>query len=197
MPFLDDYSTAELGVVQSDEEVLALSVIRPHLFSLIVERYEDAFLRKALRILGRKEDAEDVVQEAFTKIYLNASRFKVQEGARFSSWAYTILIHSACTKYKRLKKERGARIELDPEIYELIPDIDERLMDRDGMRDAVASTLSRIPQTLARALQAHFLDDKPQQEIAEEEGVPVGAIKTRVLRAKRAFREVAERLNTI
>ena len=194
---LDDFLIQTGERPTTDEELLAFSVARPSLFQELVERYQEAFLRKAQRIVARREEAEDVVQETFTKIYLNASRFEVQEGARFSSWAYTILIHTACSHYKKQKRERGVRVELDPEIFELVPDIEERLMERTTMRDAVASTLSLLPQTLARALEAHFLDDRPQKDIAEEEGVGVGVIKTRVLRAKAAFRKVAENLNTI
>ncbi len=45
-------------------------------------------MRKALYILKNKEDAQDVVQDAFTKIYLNAGRFQVQEGASLNTVAW-------------------------------------------------------------------------------------------------------------
>src|SRR3989344_1239857 len=85
----------------SDEELLAVSVAHPSLFALLVRKYEAAFLRKALSIVREQEEAEDIVQEAFTKIYLNAKKFAPQEGASFSSWGYQILIktpllHTIC-----------------------------------------------------------------------------------------------------
>ena len=71
-----------------DEEILALSQIEPDIFELIIARYESAFIRKAKSILTNDEDAQDVVQEAFVKIYVAGKRFKVVEGASFSSWGY-------------------------------------------------------------------------------------------------------------
>ena len=89
---------------RSDEELLALSAAHPSLFALLVRKYEEPFLRKAQSIIRDPHEAEDIVQEAFTKIYLNANRFKVVEGAQFSSWGYRILINTALTHYARKKK---------------------------------------------------------------------------------------------
>ena len=90
----------------SDEEILNISISKPDIFSVLITRYEEAFLRKARSILHGKEDAEDIVQETFTKIYLNAPKFKKQEGASFKSWGYKILINTSFTYYQRLKKKR-------------------------------------------------------------------------------------------
>src|ERR1700744_2153215 len=91
----------------SDEEVLLASMRDPDAFVLLVERYEAAFLRKARSILYSQEDAEEVVQDAFTRIYVYANRYSPQEGAKFSSWAYAILTRLAFTRYQKLKKLRG------------------------------------------------------------------------------------------
>src|SRR5580704_14628809 len=112
----------EKGEGKSDEEILALSAAHPSLFALIVRKYEEAFLRKARSIVREEEAAEDVVQEAFTKIYLNAAKFQKQEGAQFSSWAYRILINTALTHYAKLKRAGRLSVELDEEIWALIPD---------------------------------------------------------------------------
>lgn len=176
----------------SDEEVLAASLSAPNLFALLVRRYEAAFLRKAVSIVRNREEAEDVVQEAFTKIYLNAGRFKKQEGASFSSWGYKILINTALTHYARAKKRGASVIDLDEEIWVLIPDRDLRQFERKELTDEIASVLSHMPDIFARALTAFFLEGKTQEEIARAEGVSVGAIKTRVHRAKREFERVYE-----
>lgn len=181
---------------RSDEELLALSLTEPTYFAVIVEKYEDAFLRKAERILGEREAAEDAVQEAFTKIYLYANRFKKQEGASFSSWAYRIVINTALTSYQKRKRARGATVELDPEIYENLPDGTDTQGQRE-LRDEVASILVRMPAPLARALTTHFLEDKPHEIAAKEAGLTQGAVKTRVHRAKKEFRRVYESLKQV
>lgn len=189
--YMDDYLTDE--ALQShhderDEDILLESLERPELFEYIVERYNCAFLRKAQYILKSREEAEDTVQDAFAKIYLYAHKFKEQEGASFKSWAYKILINTALTRYQKQKKLRQRTADLDPEFYEILPDKVSQFEDME-VYDYVVQTLERIPETLRKALEMHFLKGLSQQEIADEEGTSVGAIKTRVHRAKEAFRE--------
>ncbi len=188
---MDHFSPEDL----SDEEVLARSVTTPALFALLVRKYEDAFIRKAVSIVKDHHEAEDIVQEAFTKIYLNAAKFKKQEGAQFSSWAYRIVVNTALTHYAKRKRKGEAMVELDDEIWALIPDKSMRQFERHELEDLVASVLGRMPVPLARALSAFFIDGKPQEQIAEEEGMSVGAIKTRVHRAKQEFKKIYETIN--
>lgn len=180
----------------SDEELLAASISHPSLFALLVRKYEDAFLRKAASIVHSKEEAEDIVQEAFTKIYMNANKFKKQEGAQFSSWGYRILINTALTHYQKQKRKGERQTELDEEIWALIPDRNLRQFEKKEFADEIASVLSRLPETFAKALSSFFIEGKSQEEMAEEEGVSVGAIKTRVHRAKKEFKKVYETIST-
>lgn len=181
-----------------DEEVLVRSVSHPSLFALLVRKYEAPFMRKALSIVRDEEVAVDVVQEAFTKIYLNAGKFQKQEGAQFSSWGYRILINTALTHYAKQKRRRQSTVELDEEIWALIPDKNLRQFEKKELEDLVASVLTRMPDILARALTSFFIEGKPQEEIAQEEGLSVGAIKTRVHRAKKEFSRIYKSItNTV
>ncbi len=189
-------SLEEAGAGMSDEQVLAASIQHPSLFALLVRKYEEAFLRKAQGILHETQEAEDVVQEAFTKIYLNASKFKTVEGASFSSWGYRILINTALTHYAKRKREGGRVVELDEEIWALIPDKNLRQFEKKEFVDEVASVLSRMPKPMAYALSSFFIDGKTQEEMAREEGVSVGAIKTRVHRAKAEFKKIYKAVTT-
>ncbi|MDE1925238.1 MAG: sigma-70 family RNA polymerase sigma factor [Patescibacteria group bacterium] len=180
----------------SDEELLALSLKHPSLFALLVRKYEEPFQRRALSIIKDAQEAQDIVQEAFTKIYLNAAKFKKQEGASFSSWGYRILINTALTHYMKQKRTSGREVGLDEEIWALIPDKNLRQFEKKELMDEVASVLSRMPAPFAKALSSFFIDGKSQEEMAREEGVSVGAIKTRVHRAKNEFRKIYKTINT-
>jgi RNA polymerase sigma-70 factor (ECF subfamily) len=172
----------------SDEEVLAASRKDPEVFAFLVDRYEAAFLRKAQSILRVREDAEEVVQDAFTRIYVYADRFQPQEGASFSSWGYAILIRLAFTRYQKMKKARGRTLDLDPEAYERLAD-DGSFLDELKFRDEVLVAFSRMPEAAARILRLQFLEGRSQEEIAESEHSTVSAVKTRVHRAKKLFKE--------
>jgi len=177
-----------------DEEILARARKNPDLFAVLVDRYEDAFLRKAKSIVRTQEDAEEVVQDCFTRIYVYADRFKPQEGAHFSSWAYAILTRLAFTRYQKLKRKRGVTAELDPELYEKVPD-KEDFLEALSIRSEVLIALSRIPDAAARVLRLQFIEGKTQEEIAAIEGASVSAIKTRVHRAKKDFTQALKDTN--
>jgi RNA polymerase sigma-70 factor (ECF subfamily) len=196
---MKEYLTEESESVakpQSDEDILLASVHAPSLFAHIVQKYEEPFLRKAMSIVHDEREAEDIVQEAFVKIYMNARKFKVVEGAQFSSWAYRILINTALTHYAKRKRHMGQSVELDEEIWQLIPDKNLRQFEKKEFVDEVASVLSRMPPLFAQALAAFFIEGKPQEVIAKEEGVSIGAIKTRVHRAKKEFEKIYKTITT-
>jgi len=190
--FVEESSLLENGRESADEEVLALSVDNPAYFELLVDRYEEAFLRKALSMLRRREDAEDVVQDTFVKIYLNAKRFKVQEGASFKSWAYKILINTSLTKAKRMSREWNRTvIDDDPEFMESLPDTNINKHEYKRLDiDEFLSIVSRLPVIFARLLKLSVLEGRSSEQIAKEEGVSVGAVRTRLHRAKKEFQKI-------
>jgi len=189
-----DHNTGDVSA-QSDEEILARSVRSPAAFAILVDRYQQAFLRRAQRIIRNREEAEDIVQESFTKIYLNAARFKSVPGASFRSWAYKILHNTAFTSYQKVRKREDDRAPLDQEMYELLPDVSSAASRRNGeLADHIASVISLMPTSLGRMLKLHFLEDRSHKEIAEMEHTSVGAIKTRIHRAKKEFKKIEPHL---
>src|SRR3989338_7500866 len=149
------FSTTELSALP-DAEVLARSQKEPDLFAVLVHRYEAALLRRARTILKSSEDAEEAVQDAFTKMYLYADKYHPQEGASFSSWAYTILNRVAYTKYRVKSIERGRRAELEPEHYESLPDARAEFLEDLSIRNEVITALAKLPETAAKILRLQF-----------------------------------------
>lgn len=177
--------------LQTDEELLSYSQERPAVFGVLVDRYQDAFLRKAKYVLQNQEEAEDAVQEALVKIFAKAHTFRVMEGASFKSWAYKILLNQCFTAYGKMKKDRAMLARLDREIAELIPDRAALIeQERKLTSDYVLSLLSQIPDRLSEALKLHFVQDKPAREIANTLGISENAVRTRIHRAKRVLKEI-------
>lgn len=172
-----------------DAELLARSRREPELFAVLVRRYEAALLRRARTVLRSPEDAEEVVQDAFTKMYLYADKYRPQEGASFSSWMYTILNRVAYTKYAMRRKEAGRRADLEPEHYESLPDARAEFIEDLSIRDEVIAALAKLPETSAKILRLQFIEGKTQEEIATSENLSVPAVKTRIHRAKKLFRK--------
>jgi len=171
-----------------DEKVLMESQSSPWLFSLLVDRYQEPFLRKARSIVRNPLDAEEIVQDAFTKIYVHANKYEPQSGAKFSSWAYRILMNTAFTRYQKLVKEGQRFSHIDPEYEQWFGEEKEH-SGFEERRDGVDRILERLPGHFALVLRLHYLERWSHQAIAEETGENVGTIKARIHRAKAAFKK--------
>ncbi len=173
----------------TDEEILALSLRQPTYFSVLVERYQEPFTRRARYIVGPVPEVEDIVQDALTKLYVHGRKFEKQEGASFKSWAYKILHNTAYTYYKKMKKAGTHNLHLETEVWAMMTDGATPTEKRD-VRETIMLVLAKMPERLARVLNLHFLEDLPQEEVATRLGISVAAVKTRVHRAKKEFRKI-------
>lgn len=181
----DDNSSPNL----KDEELLLQSLDNPCLFERLVKKYQESFLRVSNRVLNNKEEAEDAVQDAFVKIYFNAKKFKKQEGIEFKSWAYKILINTALTRYRKVKRTRA-----DTEYNDALLSVEDKNYNIDfkrrGERDLIESVFRQMPEELSSILRRHYLDDTPYVGISATTGMSIGAIKMKLFRARKLFKEI-------
>jgi len=178
---------------KSDEEIIALSVDKPSLFEIIVERYQNAFLRKAKEIIRDDELARDIVQESFMKIYINAPGFKKMNDASFKAWAYKIVLNTSFSFYRKMRKERNRFIDGEVSFYENIADENDYFK-KNEFENFVSSIFSKLPKSLSEILSLYYIEDKPQKEIAEIQGMSLEAVKAKVYRAKREFKRICAEL---
>ncbi|MBU6426891.1 RNA polymerase sigma factor [Patescibacteria group bacterium] len=180
----------------SDEELLSASTANPNAFAELVDRYERAFVRKALSILGNEDDAYDAVQETFVRMYAAADKFKKRRGASLNSWGYAILLNQCKTIYSRNKMRPSVYFEQEPELLEVVADEQDLSgFDSKLTREYVMSLVSKLPELLRRAVVMHFLEGLPEKAIATAEHASNGAIRARIHRAKRELRKIASAMD--
>ncbi len=177
-----------------DEDILKKSLKNPTLFSILIDKYRIPFLRKAQTIVHSLEEAEDIVQETFTKMYLNALKFKKQPGIEFKSWAWRILVNTSLTHYRKLKKTFGDVGYLD-EILAKAGDDEtglpvESVLDRDEDIEHIREAIDFLPPETAALVRAHYIEDKPYEEIARVHGISIGALKMKLFRARKVLKDI-------
>lgn len=172
----------------ADEHILAASLSNPDTFAVLIDRYQDAFFRAAYSVVHQKEEAEDIVQEAFTNMYLHAGSFEKQAHASFKSWAYRVVINTAISHYRKLKRAYERSVPLDPEIYENLAGT-ENFAQNSEQRILADELLNQLPDNLRRIVEAHYMNGKPYKVVAEEEGLPLSTLKMRLFRAKRLLKQ--------
>ena len=196
MNFLEE-SMEENQIPPKDEEILILSLEKPAFFKILIDRYETAFLRKASDILRHREEAEDIVQETFVKIYFNAKKFKKMEGIEFKSWAYKILVNTAISRYRKISKKWQAE-STNPLDLELASERNLSTGDivlESETKSVVADLISRLPENLARLVSKYYLEDKPYKDIAKEESITIPALKMKLFRAKQMLKKATKNNN--
>lgn len=175
-----------------DEEILRASQDEPALFEMLVDKYQEPLIRAALRVVRNREEAEDIVQEAFIKMYKNAEKFRKMEGIEFKSWAYKVTINTAITHYRKLK--RGEFLAEDPAIFQE-PDVemaDVRVAHRADAKAAVASIFEKLPGHLRAVLHSYYIEDKSYKTIAAEQKISIPTLKMRLFRAKKIFKKLSD-----
>lgn len=174
----------------ADEIVLKRSLKNPSLFEIIVDRYQDGFLRSAYRVVRSREDAEDIVQNAFVKIYKNGSKFKVQPGASFKSWAYRILMNTAFTHYRKLKR-KDVNLEefFDVILYEEASEKEKNMHHKLEKKDEIERALGELPEDLADLIKLHYFEGYSYEDISSVKGLPISTLKMRLYRARKMVKE--------
>lgn len=191
--YLEDFPIESLGNGEwKDEDILKKSQKEPALFQVLVEKYQEPLLRAALRVVRNKEEAEDIVQEAFVKMYKNAEKFHKLDGIEFKSWAYKVAINTAITHYRKLAK--GALAVEDPAIFQEVEEEnnDLRFSVVADAKTLVASVLEKMPAHLRSVMRRYYFEDKSYKTIAQEEKISIPTLKMRLFRAKRLFKKLSD-----
>ncbi len=151
-------------------------------FRELVVRHQAAVFRLSLRILGRREDAEDAAQEAFIKAYSNLASYR--ERGKFAQWLRTIAIN---TCLNRLPREVPVDLPESIEDGAISPEAEAlRRIDCEEVWRAVGSLSPAYRAVLA----LRYAEDMSYKEIAEALGEPTSTIQVRLHRAKKALASV-------
>lgn len=188
--YLQEESSEKKLEEMKDEEILRASLNEPAVFEILVEKYQEPLMRAAWRVVRSREEAQDIVQEAFVKMYKNAERFEKYQGIEFKSWAYKITINTAITHYRKLKK--GEMLSEDPAMFQEadLEPVDTRFSLAADAKAVVASVLEKMPEHLGKVLKSYYIEDKSYRTIAQEEKISIPTLKMRLFRAKKLFRKL-------
>jgi len=157
-----------------------------------VTRHTRRVFGLAYRFTGRVDQAEDLTQEVFVKVYQTLGRYREADGP-FGGWLMAVARNHAIDQYRRGKQERLRRAD-DPALLETMPSRDEHPiagLEREERVLLVHSGLRALPPDLRLPLILCDLQGLPYEEIASELGIPLGTVKSRINRARL---ELAKRL---
>lgn len=182
----------------TDQDLIeAIRAGNPRRFSVLVDRHKDRAMTLALRIVGERGAAEELVQDAFLRAYRGLEKFRGD--AKFSTWFYRILYNVCMTRVLRRPKEKVEWSDDDMRTLDVadqdVPSAQER-MEAEEMQALLKEELARIPQAFRSALTLFYVQELSYEEMASVLEMPLGTVKTNLSRGRVLLRKrVMERLN--
>lgn len=177
---------------RSDEELLA-DVAGGDVPSLreLYERHRVRLMTYAYYAVGNRAQAEDLLQEAFIRIYRHAGEF--DPGKRFSSWAYAITANLCRDELRKAWRRRrlGLRVDVDAGETQAPARTPSPRADAAGreFRDRLGREVAALPPEQREVVALRFLESMSYTEIAGVLGCPLGTVQSRLHAGVRALRE--------
>lgn len=160
-----------------------------HAFAELVDIYKDLVFTLSLRMLASREEAEEVAQDTFLKIFNALPKFKGD--SKVSTWIYRIAYNTCLDRLRANKKSRVFKdvAELEGIIFKDMDNaLDSMIMDeRNAM---VNACLTQLSSEDAGLLTLFYFEDKSLIEIEKVLDTPVGVLKVRLFRARKRFAKV-------
>jgi RNA polymerase sigma-70 factor (ECF subfamily) len=168
-------------------------------FEDLTRKYYDSSLKLALYLLRNREEAEDEVQNAYSKAFQNIHLFR--EEAKFSTWITRIVLNCCLMRMRKLKRVRVRPIEdtmpgedtlMTLQLTDDRPSPEDSL-GRSQILKRLQNEMRRIPPLLRHVLELRDLKELPMPEVAQQLGISVPAAKSRLLRARQELRTRMEK----
>jgi len=171
-------------IEQTDQELVKGCLLGDEgCFGILLDRYEKPVYNLAFRFTGTRDDAEDIAQATFVKVYENLSTYDPRR--KFFSWMYRIALNEALN-YKRAKKETA---DLPGEITS-----DERTihdsLERDEEQQRIEHALFSIHEDLRSVIVLHYFAECSYADISYILGIPERTVKSRLYEARERLRRL-------
>jgi len=167
----------------SDEDLMArISRGDERAFRLLAQRYLPRALGLARRVLGNEADAEEIVQEALLRVWINAARWRPT--AAFRTWFYRVVLNLCLNRKRRAPFAALTELEepADPAPGALL-EIERRQADR-----LLAAAIARLPDRQRAAVVLTYQEGMSNVETAAVLGTSVSGVETLLVRARRTLR---------
>jgi len=163
-------------------------------FEAIVRRYQGRIVSLARTLTGAPDDAEDVAQEVFVRVYRSLGTFRRE--STFRTWLYRVAVN--VSRSHRARRQRQAPVWRDSGAGDETTFDPPDATDIEGglvARDAIERALGALPEELRVAVTLRDVHGLEYRDIATTTGVPIGTVESRIFRARQRLRVALAAMN--
>jgi RNA polymerase sigma-70 factor (ECF subfamily) len=163
-------------------------------FNEIVFRYKDKAVNFLFRYTGDRDEAEDLAQDTFVKVFRSKHLYK--EIAKFSTWFYTIALNTAKTSLKKKSRMSTMSIsDFDPENEKDFDIRDTGITPDESANAAIENyyiqqAINSLDEDFKKIIILRDIEDIDYDEIAEITGLPMGTVKSRINRGREKLKKI-------
>ena len=158
-------------------------------FSVLVDRYKDLVFTLSLKMLKNREEAEEVAQDTFIKVFKSLSKFKGD--SKFSTWIYKVTYNSCLDRLKKNKKEQ-LKVAIDEYTEHQVKTIDNALenMVEEERQQAIKACLEFLPPDDSFLLTLYYFEEQSLDEIAKVVGLTANNVKVKLFRSRKKLTSI-------
>lgn len=169
-------------------------------FAELVDLYKDKVYQVAYRMVGHPQEAQDVAQEAFLRVYTNLEKYDVNR--KFSTWLFRIATNVAIDRLRKRKpdfylqdKVKGTEDITYESQLAATDDLPEDQVVQFELQDWIQAEINHLPPKYRTAIILKYLEDLSLKEISDIMDLPVATVKTRIHRVVKRYVTHAPCLN--
>jgi len=158
-------------------------------FTVLVNRYKDLVFTLALRMLKNREEAEEVSQDTFIKVYKSLHKFKGD--SKFSTWIYKVAYNSCLDQIKKNKKHQN-NVEINEYTHYKIKTLDnafDALVDEER-NQLIQDCLDLLPSEDSFLLTLYYFEEQSLDEIANVVGLTANNVKVKLFRSRKKLASI-------
>jgi RNA polymerase sigma-70 factor (ECF subfamily) len=175
-----------------EDLVNGLKTGKQEAWNMMIDNYSKKVYNLALNFAGNSDDASDITQDIFLKVYNNIQKF--QDGSNFTAWLLRLaknhcIDHWRKNKYNRMKSELDDSIKVEDDLAPIPISPEENLI-KSSDAEFLRQKLLLLPPDLRTLIIMRDIQDYSYQEISENLDIPLGTTKSRINRARTKLAKV-------
>ena len=153
-------------------------------FAVLVDRYKDLVYTLAIRMMKHREEAEEVAQDTFIKVFNSLSRFKGD--SKFSTWIYRVAYNACLDRLKKNKRQQGT-VAIDEYTEHQVKTIDNALdkIEAKERQLAIQNCMEMLPSEDSFLLTLFYFEELSLDEISKVVGLKPNNVKVKLFRSRK------------
>lgn len=186
-------SRLKYKMTTNDENILIEAIKNGNIraYTQLVDKYKDLVYTLAIRMLKNREEAEEVAQDTFIKVFKSLENFKGD--SKFSTWIYRVAYNTCLDRIKKNKKHLN-NIAIDEFTFNKLDTIDNALDNiiKEEKSTLIRNCINKLPEDSSALLTLFYFEELSLEEISKIINIEANTVKVKLFRARKKLATILE-----